>query len=246
MPMTDERYPEMAAGGFSRIDGTVEFYSRVTALLRPEMTVLDFGAGRGAAAEDPVPFRRELQALRGRVARVVGADIDPVVVDNPGVDEAVVLQGAGTALPLADQSVDLILADFVFEHLEDPAFAARELTRVLRPGGWVCARTPNRWGYIGLGARLVPNSQHGRVLERLQPGRKDEDVFPTRYRLNTRAAIRECFPPDVFEDHSYGFDSEPAYTGGSRLGARAVEVLMRVAPERFASMWMVFLRKREP
>lgn len=239
------RYPELGAGGFTRCDGTVEFYGRVHALLRPTMTVLDFGAGRGAGpAEDPVPHRRDLRVLRGRAQRVVGADIDPAVMDHPAVDEAIVLDGPGAPLPLDDASFDLIVSDHTFEHVDDPAHVAAELSRVLRPGGWLCARTPNRWGYIGIGARLVPNRQHVRVLRRLQPDRHGHDVFPTRYRLNTRAALRRHFPPDRFDDFSYGFDSEPAYAGGSNVGTWLLRGLPRFTPERFASMWMVFLRRR--
>ncbi|OWY62641.1 hypothetical protein B7486_57335, partial [cyanobacterium TDX16] len=48
-------YPEVGAGGFSRSDGTVEFWSRVQALVTPGAHVLDLGAGRGRGpAEDDV------------------------------------------------------------------------------------------------------------------------------------------------------------------------------------------------
>lgn len=50
-------YPESGAGGFSRVDGTVEFYTRVNALLSPDAVVVDLGAGRGKQSEDPVAFR---------------------------------------------------------------------------------------------------------------------------------------------------------------------------------------------
>jgi hypothetical protein len=39
------REPGRAAGSFSRIDGTVEFYARVNALVDSSTAVLDFGAG---------------------------------------------------------------------------------------------------------------------------------------------------------------------------------------------------------
>ena len=45
-------FPEVGAGGFTSLDGTIEFYTRINALLDPAMTVLDFGAGRGAALID--------------------------------------------------------------------------------------------------------------------------------------------------------------------------------------------------
>ena len=56
-------YPENRAGGFSRCDGTVQFYQRVRALLRPNYVVLDFGAGRGAAYyQDPSPVMKIFSA----------------------------------------------------------------------------------------------------------------------------------------------------------------------------------------
>ena len=238
-------YPEVGAGGFSRVDGTVEFYGRVRSLLRPDMVVLDFGAGRGVGPqEDPVTYRRELQVHRGHVATVIGADVDPVVKENPVLDEAIVLDGVSAALPLADASVDLVVSDFTFEHLDDPAHTAGELDRILRPGGWLCARTPNKWGYIGVGARLVPNSFHTRFLRRLQPDRKAVDVFPTRYRCNTRADVRRCFPPDRFDDFSYRHESEPLYAGSSPAAQRAQRAVLAMAPNALASMLMIFLRKR--
>lgn len=238
-------YPEVGAGGFSRVDGTVQFYGRVRSLLRPEMVVLDFGAGRGVGPqEDPVDYRRGLQVHQGHVARVIGADIDPVVKENPVLDEAHVLDGVSAVLPLDDASVDLVVSDFTFEHLDDPAHTARELERVLRPGGWLCARTPNKWGYIGMGARLVPNSFHTRFLRRLQPDRKAEDVFPTRYRCNTLHDVRRFFPADRFDDFSYRHESEPLYAGSSRAAQRLQRGVLTVLPGSMASMLMIFVRKR--
>lgn len=89
-------YPELNVGGFSRVDGTIAFYQRVNALLRPDDVVIDYGAGRGLAhSDDVVPFRRELTLLRGKVRKVIGADVDPIVTTNPGVDEAVVIDATG-------------------------------------------------------------------------------------------------------------------------------------------------------
>jgi hypothetical protein len=48
-------FPEIKAGGFSRVDGTIAFYTRVQALCPDRATILDFGAGRGKASEDPSP-----------------------------------------------------------------------------------------------------------------------------------------------------------------------------------------------
>ena len=245
MSIASRFYPEIAAGGYSRVDGSVEFYTRIRALLKPDMQVLDFGAGRGwAVVDDPNPTRSRLANLRGTCAKVVGADIDPAVRENPALDEAVVIGPEGL-LPFADQTFDLIVSDHVFEHVDDPGAVATELDRVLRPGGWICARTPNRNGYIAWGARLVPNGLHTRVLCRLQPGRQPIDVFPTRYRLNTRSALLRHFTTDRYRHCTYGFNAEPAYTGGGKSLWVLLWAWLRIAPEVLCATWLIFLHKRQ-
>jgi SAM-dependent methyltransferase len=237
-------YPETSAGGFSSVDGSVEFYGRLNALLRKDMTLLDFGAGRGKDAfEDPVPYRRELRNLRGKVRRVIGADIDPIVATNPSLDSAVVLS-RGCGLPFRDESVDIILADFTFEHITEPELVTRELDRVLKCGGWICARTPNRWGYIAIGATIVPNRLHTRALSILQPERQPGDVFSTSYRLNTPAVVARFFPPDRYVDCSYYYNSEPAYFGSSLVAARVARTVSRLLPARLSALLMIFLQKK--
>lgn len=236
-------YSETAAGGFSRVDGTVEFYQRVNALLSPAMTVIDFGAGRGRSSEDSVAYRRSLSILKGKVDRVVGLDVDDVVRENPTVDETHVIN-QGAALPIADEGVDIVVSDFTFEHVTDPAWLSVELTRVLKRGGWICARTPNKWGIIGIPTRLVPNRFHNAVLRRAQPAKQERDTFPTAYRLNSFGDLRRHFPPERFRDASYTMNSEPAYFGSSTLLWRLVRGSYRVTPDRLGSMLFIFMQKR--
>lgn len=236
-------FPEAKAGGFTHVDGTLEFYGRVNALLPPDATVVDIGAGRGAFVEDQIPYRRELRRLQGKAARLVGLDVDPVVLQNPTVDEAYILR-EGHPFPLADASTDLIVSDWTFEHIDDPEHTAREMERILRPGGWLCARTPNKWGYIGVAARAVPNRYHDRVLRRVQPTKQSRDTFPTRYRLNTISDLERHFPPDRFLHCTYAMDSEPAYFAASEAAWRAAMVMFKVAPTRCRSVLYVFVQRR--
>jgi 2-polyprenyl-3-methyl-5-hydroxy-6-metoxy-1,4-benzoquinol methylase len=46
-------------------------------------------------------------------------------------------------LPLDDASADAVLALEIMEHLENPKFFLREISRVLRPGGTLVLSTPN-------------------------------------------------------------------------------------------------------
>jgi SAM-dependent methyltransferase len=239
-------HPEIGAGGFSSIDGTVQFYNRVNALLQRHQTVLDLGAGRGAAShEDACVYRLALRTLKGKCECVIGVDFDESVLSNPLLDEGRVIPSCGT-LPIDESSVDLVLCDAVFEHVLDVDPFVFEISRVLRPGGWLCARTPNKYGYIGIGARVIPNRWHVNVLSRVQPSRLATDVFPTAYLLNTRSAIKAAFRRETWDHYIYTWNAEPAYVGESRLGWRAMMLIFRLTPERLGSIFNVFLRKRVP
>ena len=77
LDLLSTQFPEVRAGGYSRIDGTVEFYGRVNALLKPHLRVLDFGAGRGAWREgDECAYSKSLRSLRNKVAQIVACDIN--------------------------------------------------------------------------------------------------------------------------------------------------------------------------
>ena len=239
-------YPERQAGGFTRFDGAIQFYTRVRSLLsllEYGAVVLDFGAGRGVSAESATPIHREISDLRPIARCVIGVDVDSVVRQNPLLHAALMIDGR-SHLPFADSSIDLIVSDHTFEHLPDPKWAASELERVLRPGGWICARTPNKLGYIGVAARAVPNRLHTRVLSVLQPQRREQDVFPTVYRLNTLRTVRRHFSAPHFIDASYAWDPEAAYFASTGLGDRVMRGVSRVTPERLRAVLMIFLQKR--
>jgi len=237
-------YPEVAAGGFPHPDPTTGFYARINALLEPHFTVMDLGAGRGRQLLiDPGSWRTNLLSLKGKVARLIGVDVDDAVLSNPFLDEAHLIK-PGEALPFADDSFDLIVADWVLEHVADPERFAAEVRRVLKPGGWFCAKTPNRWGMIGLGANLVPNRLHVRLLARLQPERGEIDVFPTAYKLNSRRAIRRHFPATAWDDCSYINNGVPSYVQRSLLAMRLVLLYWRLTPQALHTLLNVFLRKR--
>ncbi|MEB3980339.1 class I SAM-dependent methyltransferase [Mycobacterium sp. 663a-19] len=236
-------YPESNVGGFSHVDGTVVFFNQVAALLRPTDRVLDFGAGRGEPiADDPVPYRRQLSDIRGRCARLEGCDVDEVVLDNPYLDHAEVIS-PDSSLPYPNNHFDLVVARSVFEHIDDPTHVAAELLRIVKPRGWIAAHTPNKFGYIAVGARLIPNRLHVRSLRVVQPERKSQDVFPTRYRMNSRSALRKAFGggADMFIT---GWASEPCYHFGSPFIYRVVKWTHRHLPAGLQPILFVYIQKR--
>lgn len=224
-----------ASGG-----GTIDLSLKVSSLITKEDVVLDYGAGRAACYEDDTsPIRRKTRLFKGWSRKVIAADIDQAVLSNMACDEAV-LQ-VGEKLPILDSSVDLIIADYVLEHVVEPSEFARELKRVLKPGGWFCARTPYKYSYVALLAQLAANKSHSSLLRYIQPNRKEVDVFPTAYKMNRIADVRYQF--EGWEDHSFMRRQTPSYFFGNRFLYECFGWLHRAMPMSFSGSLSVFLRK---
>ena len=92
-------------------------------------------------------------------------------------------------IPLRDNTFDLITANMVVEHLDDPVRQFQEILRVLKPQGLFIFHTPNVYGYTTLASILIPDFLKGKLVYLIQ-GRKEEDIFKTFYRANSSSKIR--------------------------------------------------------
>ena len=92
--------------------------------------------------------------VNGMFSRCVGVD----AVRYARLPESVELHHANldvVPLPLADRSADVVAAIETIEHLENPWSFCRELTRIVRPGGWVVITTPNQLSLLSLATLAV-------------------------------------------------------------------------------------------
>lgn len=228
-------------GNYLPLDGTVEFYGRINVLADASSVVLDLGAGRGGWKDEPqCAWKQSLRDLRRTVRELIGADVDPAVLTNPTTTRNVLICD-GQVQGVPDHSIDIVIADYVLEHIEDVAAFASEVHRVLRPDGWFCARTPHRLHYVSLAARLIHNAKHAAWLRRLQPGRQSQDVFRTHYKMNTLREMTEAFP--AYQNFSYLYSTEPQYFFGSRLAFVLLSAIHRLLPQSMTSNVLVFMRK---
>jgi len=101
-------------------------------------------------------------------------------------------------LPFVDNHFDLVTANMVVEHLDNPEVQFKEVYRVLKPGGLFLFHTPNALGYLTIGARLVPEILKERLVYLLD-GRNENDVFEAHYKANTRKRIGDLAGASGFE-----------------------------------------------
>lgn len=199
-------------GCFSDNDGTIDFYSRINCLINNDFEVLDFGAGRGEWVENNNSFMKKIRNLKGKVKKVYACDVDEAVNKNNTVDE--VLQMKGDKVLCPDESFDIIFADFVLEHIKDPLVFSQEINRLLKPGGWFCARSPHKYNLISIFNKIIPKQIHISILKYVQPSRKEVDVFPAYYRLNSLKELKKYFRK--YKDKSFIFRSDPSYFFGNK------------------------------
>lgn len=202
-----------------RYDGTTTFYDWVRENVEPEHRVLNLGAGP--------PTCHPTRILKGEVAEIVGADIDPVVLDNPELDRSVFIENDRIAIP--DHYFDVIFSDYVLEHIERPEAFLGEVHRLLKPGGCYLFRTPNFYHYVALISWATPQWVHEMIANPARGLPEDaHEPWPTFYRLNTGRKLRRAAAQAGFSNAELRFiECEPTY-----LQFHAIPFLVGIAYER--------------
>lgn len=140
-------------------DTVVPFFSEFgahlvdAAALRPGEAVLDVGCGRGATL---LPAAERV----GPTGRVLGVDLSEEMVallqsdlTRRGVTHAVARRMDAEALDVESATFDAVVSSFVLHLVPEPARAAAEMGRALRPGGRCAIATPTGfltgWDFLG-------------------------------------------------------------------------------------------------
>jgi SAM-dependent methyltransferase len=155
-------------------------------------TLIDVGCGAGNL----------WRFLRPRFQRYVGIDVVRHDGLPPETEFHLVDLDTGRA-PLPDRFAEVVVALETIEHMENPRGFARELTRLVKPGGWVVMTTPNQLSVLSKLGLLVKN-QFPAFQER--PG-----LYP--------AHITALLPVDLIRIAREGGLVEPAirYSGSGRI-----------------------------
>lgn len=183
--------------------------------LRPEMVVLDLGAGAGIIPE---------MNFKGKVKKMYGLDPDERVMLNPFLDSAIC--STAEEMPFDDEMFDVIICQNVMEHIENPLVMLAQVKRVLKRGGLFFVKTPNRNHYITLAARVTPHGFH-QWYNKLR-GRNEEDTFKTLYNFNSKSQQKKIIHSAGLETVEINFyESRPEY-----LRLNALTYLVGIIYER--------------
>jgi SAM-dependent methyltransferase len=138
-------------------------FQRYMGVLVGRERVLDYGCGMGFAYQ-----RRLVQAVKS----YTGADVGTLALETAqkrGLPTLAIDPQTG-ALDAAPGTFDGATCVEVFEHLFDPLQAAREICRLLKPGGVLVATVPNfgyhAWRLMALLRAQVPSEPENKNVNR--------------------------------------------------------------------------------
>ena len=167
---------------------TQEHYARVLeTYVQPGGRWLEVGCGRQIVPDWAMSLARQRQ-LAERAEMLVGMDVDAAVDQHPLLTHRV--RGLGNAMPFQSDSFHLVTANMVVEHVHHPEELLLEIQRILQPGGRFVFHTTNFGNMLIFIAYFVPDRIKEKIVWILEK-RKAEDIFPTRYEINTVRRIRE-------------------------------------------------------
>jgi len=167
--------------------------------VREDCRWLDLGCGHQLLPEWLPDAEADTLELKNRAKIVAGIDYDlPSLRKHTGLGCKV--RGDLNALPFRDGAFDLLTANMVVEHIEDPVVTLSEINRVLAPGGFFIFHTPNLNNYQIIVAYFTPEMIKKKLIKFLE-NREEEDIFPTFYNLNKTKTIRRVSEEKGFTVH---------------------------------------------
>ncbi len=160
-PFDDGKAYERLMGRWSRLAGD-KFLDWIDA--PKNLNWIDVGCGNGAFTE----------VLIARCAPAAVTGVDPsdgqlaFARTRPGVKMAQFRVADAQSLPFPDNSFDAASMALVITFIPDPLKAAKEMARVVKPGGWVATYM---WDFPGGGFPIRPIAEAARSLGLGEPVR---------------------------------------------------------------------------
>lgn len=163
--------------GPQRMDS--DFLKILSDLLEEDSVVLDAGCGHEGV------FSKSKLNCKARRKTVIGVDYGSV--RNPYMDEQYTADLA--AIPFPNNTFDIIVSEWVAEHMAEPVKVFAEFNRVLKDGGHVVFLTPNKNNPLVWLGGAIPSAFKDWLLKTILR-KEEEDLFPVYLKLNTPAAIQ--------------------------------------------------------
>jgi SAM-dependent methyltransferase len=233
----------ISIAGFVHQDRMEAEAIRVALRLPPLRTELSYRYLRGSGVEigalqSPLALRpdthvRYADRLTLAQARAHYPELDSLALVDPSI-----ISDAAALSPVAERSVDFVIANHVLEHVTDPLAALGEWLRVVRPGGYVYVAVPEHTNPLDR-LRMVTELDHLIDDFKDRSGRK---AFDREHYREWVASTR----PQLSEEQRAEFESELVSHGYAihfhTFSAKTFSGLLQVTQKYFPAELVEFRR----
>ncbi len=198
-PIVNKIYTDFSENyGISKLQS--DYINEVVSSISNGSVILDAGCGKEGI------FSKYRSKNIKFPTKLIGTDL--YKGDNKLIDEQYV--ASLTNLPFEDSFFDVVVCEWVMEHVEFPTQALKEIHRVLKPNGKFIFFTPNKNNLLVLLSNIIGNRAKDFLLK-LFLGFRDDDLFPLFLRCNTINDVRTHAASANFKISSIKTFSNPYY-----------------------------------
>jgi ubiquinone/menaquinone biosynthesis C-methylase UbiE len=174
---------------FDSAKTTLDVYDEILlSLVNSEHVLLDAGCGK----------KSMVQRYSKQFRYSVGMDVSPeAIAQNKGFSAFVV--GDASRLPFQSGVFDVVVSQWMIEHIGKIDEVVAEFGRVLKRGGSLVVATNSKYHPMMFLSSILPTRLRDWMKVRIFPSYIDEDTFPTYYRFNSLGDIDRLMTKAGFE-----------------------------------------------
>ena len=195
------RYNKKIVNSYKNRKSLSDFYwSMINKVLAPKSMVLDIGAGR----------KGMLSLFSERGITSIGLDMS---YEDLQANEFLSLRVCGDAqeLPFKAGSFDLVVSQWVLEHLPFPDLFIQEASRVLKHKGFFLLVSNSLFCPLMFFNAVMPRKLRDGIKKKLLPKEVEEDTFPTFYRANTQRRLRRLVRSTELKEKFFIYASDLSF-----------------------------------
>lgn len=191
-------YPAFLRNLYRRTPTIHDYYDDVLApLINKKIALLDAGCGEKGI----------MDKYKGECKLSVGIDLTMENLKrNKSLDY--LLFGDLQSLPFKNSSYDIIITQWVLEHISNPKQVFKEFNRVLKPNGDLIIVTNSIYNPIMLISALLPASIRDKMKKKVFPSEIKEDTFPTYYKCNSKKSLDDLLIEQGFSRISFQYSGD--------------------------------------
>lgn len=214
-------YPSFKTGGYF-------FRKYLKNYINGDSIILDAGCGSGGIISE----------FKSVPRLIIGLDIDEKLLETNQIADKKIVADL-EKIPLEDKSVDIVVSEFVLEHLKNPELVFKEIFRIVRPGGKFIFLTSNVLNLVMILSKILPLEAHRFLRRKLL--KKEEDACSTFYKTNTYRKLLKLGISVGFQEYEILRAGNPEYLGFCKPLACLSIIFEKIIDRSFLNIFKMYL-----